>query len=237
MPAGQDRQSGGIALVDQYPLRLASTLILLNMYVDGSTQPFSSGDELLARLETGVAPPRCIVICVGAHSVAQSPMPEQIGRIRRALPGVPIIIMSDREEQDEVLATFREGARAYIPTSLDPHLVVRAIRIVLAGGTFVPAAALLHWQKTLPGPRQPPDPEQSSGGNSGPWPSRQRAVLQLLAHGKANREIAIALRMEESTVKSHVGIIIRRLGVTNRTQAALYARRLDGPATPIQSVT
>jgi DNA-binding NarL/FixJ family response regulator len=111
-----------------------------------------------------------------------------------------LIVLSDRDEVEEVLASFRAGARGFIPTSLDPRIVIAAIRLVVAGGAFIPVSTLL----------------------------RELAVLHLLGEGKTNKCIAAALGMEESMVKVHVSHIMRKLGAKNRTQVALYVRRL-GP--------
>jgi DNA-binding NarL/FixJ family response regulator len=72
-----------------------------------------------------------------------------------------------------------------------------------------------------------PEPATIEGREN--WPPRQLAVLRFLLQGKANKEIARALELEESTIKVHVRLIMRKLGVTNRTQAAVSVRQLELP--------
>ena len=228
---GNCRQAD-VALIDEFPLRRASTLILLRVHLRLNARLFSGTAELLAQVPKKVDRPSGVIMCVGGRSVREPPQAEQLRRLRGCLDPAPVIILSDRDESEEVVAAFREGARGYIPTSLEPRLVIKAIRMVLAGGTFVPAGALMRSRFRL----QPetervtcPDPEQMPVEHGETWPPRQLAVLNLLIEGKANKEIARALTMEESTVKVHVRHIMRRLGVTNRTQAAVSARRLGIP--------
>lgn len=228
---GNCRQTD-VALIDEFPLRRASTLILLRVHLRLNARLFAGTAELLAQVPNKVDKPCGAIMCVGWRSVKEPPQAEQLRRLRGCLEPTTLIILSDRDESEEVIAAFRVGARGYIPTSLEPRLVIKAIRMVLAGGTFVPAGALMRSRcrvqpETERLPR--PDPEQVSVEHREPWPPRQLAVLSLLIEGKANKEIARALTMEESTVKVHVRHIMRKLGVTNRTQAAVSARRLGIP--------
>jgi DNA-binding NarL/FixJ family response regulator len=231
-PRRESHRRTGIALIDEFPLRRASTLNLLRTHVRMGLRPFGSVDEFLTQAPASAEESCCVVVCVGGRSVAEAPMPEQLRRLTHALASTPVIVLSDREEAEEVVAAFGEGVRGYIPTHLEPCLAIEALRIVLAGGTYFPAELLIRSRrKAAPATERRPDPEQIAGEQRDHWPPRQFAVLRLLVQGKANKEIARALTMEESTVKVHVRHIMRKLGVTNRTQAALYARRLGIPPT------
>ncbi len=243
-----------VALIDESPLRRASTLILLRIHIRLAARPFAGAAEFLSHVPKEAESPCCIIKCVGGRSVKEPPIPEHLQRLHEYLPSTPVVVLSDRDESEEVIAAFREGARGFVPTSLEPRLVIKAIRMVLAGGTFVPAGALMRSRfrvqvetqrsprpeqvpidHRLSGPEQVPVahrlpcPNEVSVEHREPWPPRQVAVLSLLIEGKANKEIARALAMEESTVKVHVRHIMRKLGVTNRTQAAISARRLGIP--------
>ena len=216
----------GIALIDEFPLRRESTLNLLRAHIRVRAQPFGGAAEFLTQ---NVDAHRGVIMCVGGRSVMEVPIPEQLRHLSRAIGSTPVIVLSDRDESEEVVAAFRQGARGYIPTSLEPSLVIAAMLMVLAGGAFVPAGALMGSpRKILPETQidRPPRPEEIAVEHQEGWPPRQLAVLHLLVQGKANKEIAHALTIEESTVKVHVRHITRKLGVTNRTQAALCARRL-----------
>jgi len=224
-----------IGLIDEYELRLTSNLMLLEAHFN-SIRPFLSADQFLESLAKDGGVPHCAIFNVGAASVDHPPSSEQLTRLTQAPVAIPVIVMSDLEEAQETIAALRVGVRGYIPTTLEPRLVVQAIRMVLAGGTFVPANALLRQRPgNLVSIGSTPVGERLEENCQNVWPPRQFAVLRLLAHGLANRAIAVSLSMEESTVKSYVGLIMRRLGVSNRTQAALYARGLKTALPGIQT--
>ncbi len=135
--------------------------------------------------------------------------------------------MSDRAELHDVVAAFRLGARGYILTSDDPRLAIDALRIVLAGSMYFPADILVG-RRASDFPAVPPSTSGTEPENSaltdGLEPE-QVEVLRLLAEGGSNKLISQRLGIEEASVKMHVRQVLRRLGVTNRTQAALLAER------------
>jgi len=231
----ESTRKSGVALVDELALRRASTLTLLRAHIRVHARPYRAAAELLDQVRSNRDKPRCVIVCVGSLSVTASPSADQVGRLCSDLTPIPVIVLSNRDEPREVGAAFRLGARGYIPTGLEPTLVATAIRMVLAGGAFVPASALMRAPNQLVIDTPPPAACEPDGAVCaqqefqelrGNWPPPQSAVLSALVEGKSNKEIARALAMEESTVKVHVRQIMRKLGVTNRTEAALCGRRL-----------
>jgi DNA-binding NarL/FixJ family response regulator len=230
-----------IALIDEFPLRRESTLDLLRLHVSKDTSAFGSADELYSQTPVeDDAPhrPQCIILSVGGRSVKQAPISDVLQRLRHLGEGQTsrsIIVLSDLEDVGEMIASFRAGARGFIPTSLDPHLVIAAIQLVVAGGTFIPAKAVLRSFRNVssdtPAMTRPHESDGILIPEAHQWPPRQLAVMYLLGEGKTNKDIAAMLSMEESTVKVHVRHIMRKLGVTNRTRVALYVRRV-GLAAP-----
>lgn len=146
-----------------------------------------------------------------------------VERFGREAPGVPVVIVSGHEEASEVRRALSVGALGYIPKSTPPNTLLDALRLVMGGGIYVPPV-LLHAV-------QDPDPEAADAAADGDsvtpesLTSRQIDVLALLAQGLSNKLIARDLDLSEKTVKAHVTAIFRALGVVNRTQAALEARR------------
>lgn len=134
-------------------------------------------------------------------------------------PGVPIILLSDREDSAHVAAALSYGVRGLIPTTLGAGVVAEAVRLVSVGGTFVPASALVHASLRQDGTSR----GRGSGGRAAGLTPRECAVLNLLREGKPNKIIAATLDLQETTVKIHVGHIMKKLKVINRTQAALMA--------------
>lgn len=129
----------------------------------------------------------------------------------------PVIILAASERPDTILTLLENGARGYIPTSITSiELTIEIIRLVRAGGTFVPAGLLPHRHEQYEaGTRRAP--------GTGPFTPRQMAVLKHLRLGKANKIIAYELDMSESTVKVHVRNIMKKMKATNRTEVACRA--------------
>ena len=143
-----------------------------------------------------------------------------VQRFRREVPGVPVVIVSAHEEPADVRRALKLGALGYIPKSTPPQVLLDALRLVLGGGIYVPPV-YLQAGTPLPAPGGPI--HDDSAGD--PLTGRQLDVLLLLSQGKSNKVIARELDLSEKTVKAHVTALFRALGVVNRTQAAIAARR------------
>src|SRR6478609_5152920 len=193
-PRGDGSRKASIALIDEFSLRRVNTLTLLRTHFREAVLQFASVADFLTHASTCADAPSAVIICVGERSVAEAPLPEHLRLIGCAVPALPIIVLSDREEAEEVVAAFREGVQGYIPTSLAPRLVIPAIRIVMAGGTFYPADALVRARRLLrPEIEHVPRPDQVTIEHREKWPPRQLAVLRLLVQGRTNNQIAQAL--------------------------------------------
>lgn len=142
---------------------------------------------------------------------------------------LPVVVLSASDDRPDVVNALNGGAVGFIPKSCTRELMLHAIRLVLAGGIYIPpqAMGLLNGSATSGLPRQTqPGLDRAQG-----LTHRQLAVLELLAQGKPNKIIAADLQISEATVKAHVTQILRALRVTNRAQALVAARRLGyGPS-------
>jgi DNA-binding NarL/FixJ family response regulator len=142
---------------------------------------------------------------------------EAIRGLRERMPDARAIVLSSFIDDEKLLPAVRAGAAGYLLKDVEPQQLVDAIRTVHGGG------ALLH-------------PKVASRlleeMASDPLTPREREVLALIGRGMANKVIARELSLSEKTVKAHVSSILAKLGVADRTQAALYAVRagLVGPA-------
>src|SRR4029077_8592377 len=114
----------------------------------------------------------------------------------------------------------------YIPTSVEWEVAVAALRLISAGGTFVPAGALRSTAAKLYDQR--PEGERQRRSDGLDLTPRELSVIDLLREGKPNKLIAARLDMQESTVKVHVRSILKKLNAANRTHAAFVANRLLG---------
>jgi DNA-binding NarL/FixJ family response regulator len=129
--------------------------------------------------------------------------------------GVParVLVLTSAGERARVLPVVRAGAAGYLYKDIDPQALVQAIRAVHDGHVlFAPEAA----EAMLA-----PAGDKGTAGLT----EREREVLVQIARGQSNREIARVLVVSEKTVKTHVSNILMKLGLQDRTQAALYAVR------------
>lgn len=127
---------------------------------------------------------------------------------------IPVVIMSDIDDTNYVMHALRNGARGYIPTSLPFNVAVEAVRLVEAGGTFVPVSSLeLDRNK-----------QSATTKTSELLTERQMMVVEALCQGMANKQIAYELGMSEHTVKVHLRHIMRKLKVRNRTEVAVLTK-------------
>lgn len=129
---------------------------------------------------------------------------EALTRILAVAPDAAVVVLTvDRGELAPEL--LRLGARGFIPKTCRPDVLIAALRLVIAGGVYVPPEMFSNQTITLD--------------------DRQRAVIALLAEGASNREIASGLMVSESTVRAELTQIFRVLEVDNRTQAVVEAIR------------
>lgn len=142
-------------------------------------------------------------------------------QVRQAAPLTPIIVVSGVDDPATMGDVVMAGAAGYVPKSAPRQVLIDAIRIVMAGGTYLPAAAVIALRDRR-SRAQSPTLEQTPRKLT----SRQRRVLSLLAEGMSNKNIARTLDLSEITVKAHVSALLRKLGVANRVQAAIEARKL-----------
>lgn len=134
-------------------------------------------------------------------------------RIVAAQPGVHVVVLTSFDDQRRILDALGAGATGYLLKDAEPDEVLTAIRTAVGGGSPLdPRAA-----RVLVDARR----EQAPARALSP---REEEVLRLLATGLANKQIARRLGITERTVKAHLTSVFHQLGVTDRTQAALWAR-------------
>lgn len=166
---------------------------------------------------TGHGKPTASMIVYCSPAQAQSENGESERKLLAYLTErLPVVIVSDGENVDRIMAAIESGARGYIPTDLPLNVVVEAIRLVRAGGVYIPANSLLAARRS----GEASSPRKQDGRM---FTVRQAAVVQALCKGKANKLIAHELNMRESTVKVHVRNIMKKLSAKNRTEVALMA--------------
>lgn len=140
-----------------------------------------------------------------------------LGVLRKRYPTLPVVILSALDDADTVGRALRQGASGFVPKSSSTDTMLSALRDVLDGEVYLPPK--LRDQLEREGSRGKTAAERC-GLTAG-----QTRVLELLAQGKTNRQIAEMLAVTEGTVKIHVSAIFKAMKVTNRSQALLLARK------------
>jgi NarL family two-component system response regulator LiaR len=140
---------------------------------------------------------------------------EATATIRREMPDVEVIALTSVLEDKSVVDAVRAGAIGYLLKDTESDELIRAIKAAAAGQVQLSPKAAARLMREV---RTPDNPETLT--------DRETDVLRLLAMGQANKEIAQTLSIGEKTVKTHVSNVLAKLGVTSRTQAALYAVRI-----------
>ncbi|MBU1880142.1 MAG: response regulator transcription factor [Chloroflexi bacterium] len=149
---------------------------------------------------------------------------EATWRLRERWPGGRVVILTTFDDDEYVFEGLRAGALGYLLKDVSGQELAEAVRTVAGGGALIePSVArkvLAEFARLIP-PSRPPEQ-----GLPEPLSEREREVLRLLAQGLSNREIGQRLGLAEGTVKNYVSNILDKLGVRDRTQAAVRAREL-----------
>ena len=140
---------------------------------------------------------------------------ETTRRIVAAHPDIAVIALSTHGDPQQVVGALDAGAHGYLVKDVEPEVLVAGIRSVLDGGAPLSPSVAGHllrggWQLDVPTTH---------------LTRRELEVLRLIVEGKQNKQIASALGISEKTVKTHCSRLFQRIGVADRTQAAVWAER------------
>jgi DNA-binding NarL/FixJ family response regulator len=139
--------------------------------------------------------------------------------IRQQFPAIPIAVLSGLDDPALIREAIDEGASGFVPKSSSSEVLVAALQLILAGGVYLPQAALSSAAKPTSTPVDTPiDPSLLS--------ERQTQVLLGAIQGRPNKIIAAELNIAEGTVKTHLSAAFKVLGVHNRTEAVYAAARM-----------
>ena len=202
-----------IIIVDDHPLFRAALRQTLSGSGDVTVEEAGDLNALLAALEADRD--RDLVLLdlnmPGGHGISGLLL------LRAQYPDVPVMIISAVEDHKVIRRTFELGAAGYLPKSVGPADIRKAIETVLAGGVFVPEGVSLA-----------ADDEQSAlMRRLSTLTPQQIRVLMMLSDGLMNKQIAYELSISEATVKAHVSSILQKLDVDSRTQAVIAASKIE----------
>lgn len=148
-----------------------------------------------------------------------------LSRLRETLPWLPVAILSAEQGRDIVLEALGLGAVGYLPKSTPRDDLLAALRQILAGQVYLPADILRRPAVSRHNRAHTPHATLETAVSQ--LTAKQLQVLACLSRGESNKAIARELEIAETTVKTHVSAILRKLGVSSRVQAILTARELD----------
>jgi DNA-binding NarL/FixJ family response regulator len=247
-----------LAVVDGHGFRRAAVIRCLSEWArrhDGRV----IGTDAVEPLEAVVRCEASMVVLSVGGSFADPRWEAAIRVLRGLDEERPVVVLSDTETPRDILQAFRAGARGFLPTSLEPEVAFDALSFILRGGAYVPPSVLAACHSPVGPPEEerllrhdansadfadaPRAVEPLTGDEAGPSDAarasalgarfsltqRQSVVLRGLCRGESNKEIARELDMSEATVKVHVRQVLRKLGASNRTQAALIGSGQEAP--------
>ncbi|MFO1317911.1 MAG: response regulator transcription factor [Burkholderiales bacterium] len=208
-----------IALADDHPIvRAALKAALASL---GPDVRFVEAADAASALELVASEPAIDLLLMDLHMPGAEGT-ATVRAIRERVPQLPVAVVSADEDPAAVAELLHMGVCGFIPKSDSASVIVSAVRLILAGGTYVPPR-LVHGEAR----------DAGDGGNGNGTPAgerlaltaRQRDVLRLLGEGKSNKVIARELGITEGTVKVHLLAVFRALNVRNRTAAVVAAQR------------
>jgi DNA-binding NarL/FixJ family response regulator len=143
---------------------------------------------------------------------------EAMRQLRKRAPATRAIVLTSFLDHDEVLPAIRAGAAGYLLKNVEPQELARAVRAAHAGEALIDPTVAARLVDTLV--------KEDVDDGYGRLTAREQEVLGLIGRGLSNKRIALELGVAEKTVKTHVTHVLSKLGLADRTQAALYVSRL-----------
>src|SRR5262249_8883419 len=230
-----------VLIIDALPVRSLGFISILNR-LDHLAVPTKAPVTLHTPDEAGPwldAQAACemLIYVAGGASNGDCDNLERIKALRALAPDVPLMILSDSETREEIISALNVGAQGSLYIGVNAELALQAFSFMLKGGSYFPSA--MRPKQSDSAQMRPaidgiPTPSCVMGGGNGAkkdleedaartqsLTARQRTILELLSRGDTNKAIARQLGMREGTVKAHVRQIMRKFGVTNRTQLAV----------------
>ncbi len=162
----------------------------------------------------GSVPPDLVLLDLGLPGCEGI---DALTRFRMEFPQLPVVVISANSDRESILGVLDSGANGFIPKTSKPEVIVAALRLVAAGGVYVPPEAIedLTVQMPLRTVRESMDLTE-----------RQRDVLRLILKGYNNERIASELAIAPNTVKQHAHAIFVQLGVSSRAEAVVAAANM-----------
>ena len=182
-----------------------------------SAESFASGMELLSNNNN-------FDLIVLDFDMPEMSSEHALNSIMSASDNARIAVVASSEESAKIRKLFTLGIRGYISKRSNSKIIGLALQLIANGGKYIPDAVLENYAVATAG--NVTSAQSEVFANIKPLTNRQAQVLDLVAQGKSNKQIAYDMGVSEATVKLHINALLRSLHVTNRTQAVVTAQKI-----------
>lgn len=204
-----------VLLVDDHELYRAGTRLAIGE-ISPDLQFEEAGSLAEAEALTSAAPFDLVLL---DYRLPDSSGTDALERLKLQMRGGVVVVLSMEDSTQAIRKIIEAGAAGFIPKNSSRGVTLAALRLVLAGGIYLPPHALLSANDATPASATPTQLRTE-------LTERQIEALRLVALGKSNKLIARELQISEATVKAHLAATFRALGVKNRTEAVYWAARI-----------
>jgi DNA-binding NarL/FixJ family response regulator len=210
-----------VLIADDHPLfREALASVVTEMTPDAAFIEAAGFDEALARVRET---PGLDLILLDLRMPGADGL-GGLALLRQEAPAIPVVVVSATAERRTVLDAIRAGAAGYLPKSASRATMIGALQLVMAGGVYVPGDVV---RADPAGLEEGPAGSPIAPDRLATLTRKQLQVLDCLARGLSNKEIARALNLAEPTVKTHVSALLHKLHFKTRGQAIVAASAFD----------
>lgn len=219
--AGTENTMIRILLIDDHTLFRSGVKALLQRQPDfevvGEASDGLEGVKLVEQVEADV-----VLLDVDMPSMNGL---EALAQIRETHPNLAVLMLTVSEDCETLGECLKLGARGYLLKKIDQDFLLRSIRAAYAGDSVISPQMMTKFVNRFADPEgtKQARPASAQGQDPSVLTRRERQTLAWLARGVSNKEIARALNLAESTVKVHVQSVLRKLNLSSRVQAAIYA--------------
>jgi DNA-binding NarL/FixJ family response regulator len=230
-----------VAIIDPKSLRRASLTCFFQQWANSEDLRLTPFDvDQACEAIHAQADLRMVIVSVGGDSIAEPDNLQPFMMLRGHAGDVPFIIISDRDDPQEIAAAVAAETRGFLPTGIDANLACEALSFILHGGSYFPQPAILQLQRQSARTRSQEDEQRLHYRSDGSGlksdcnghrtknklTGREEEVLEHVRFGEPNKLIARELGMSEATVKVYIGQLMRKFGAANRTQLAVVGNEV-----------
>ena len=217
----------GLALIDSRKLMRCCIADLLSRYApEFSIMQYASCHKLTNSIYTKERHIGILILNMDGVSISEPNIQSDIDLLHDAFPDTPLVLLSNHTDLDCSINSLYKKVNGYVTTNLAPTVAIAAIRLVYAGGQYIPTETLSNYSRSIQSSALTSSKNNSKSRVEG-LTSRQYEVFKQLKEGKSNKLIAYQLGVQESTIKVHVREIMKKLHATNRTHAVFLASEIS----------